>query len=241
MSLLSFGIAPQARAKNKSWYKIQQMADEAIIFIYSTIGEWGVSADDFVRELMAITAPTIHVHINSPGGSVFDGFAIYTAMKRHPSEIVVHIDALAASCASLVSMAGDKIIIAEHARVMIHDPWVFAIGNAKELREAADFLESLGKDCVKIYSRRSGLDESKIAEMMEAETWMSAEEALEMGFADEIEGVEDDEEREEAAPEARVYKNCPADIRSDDEKPKQDWAVMREQALRNIQIQRELD
>lgn len=127
----------------------------------------------------------IVVRINSPGGSVWDGFAIYNALIEHPARITVHIDGLAASIASVIAMAGDRVIMGRGAQMMIHDPWQLAIGNAEQLRKAADVLEKVGEGLVDAYARRTRASRTQLGEWMAAETWFSAADAVAHGFADE--------------------------------------------------------
>jgi ATP-dependent Clp protease protease subunit len=176
--------------RRRQWYRIQNAAktDEATVYIYQEIESfWGVSAHDFVRELAGIKASTIHVRINSPGGDVFDGMAIYNALKRHPSEIVTHVDGLAASAASIIALAGDRVVMGVGSFLMIHNAWGIVIGDAKDMREMADSLEKITGSLAGIYATRTGKPADEIQAMLDAETWLSAEEAVEGGFADETE------------------------------------------------------
>jgi ATP-dependent Clp endopeptidase proteolytic subunit ClpP/HK97 family phage major capsid protein len=183
-------MKPRAAVKdNSKGYQIKNLAGgEADIWIYEEIGEtWfgGLSAKRLKDDLEALGDITlITLHINSPGGDVFDGNAIYNLLKQHKARVVVYIDGLAASIASVVAMAGDEIHIAENALMMVHDPWTYAIGNAEELRKMADMLDKIKGTIITTYVKRTGLEEEEIEELMAAETWMNAEEAVEYGFAD---------------------------------------------------------
>ncbi len=132
---------------------------------------------------------TLYVRINSPGGSVFAGNAIYNILRRVDAEIIATIDGLAASAASVIAMAADKVVIAKNAQFMIHDPWTFAVGNSTELRKAADVLDTIQKGFVAVYKEKTGLSEDEIKNMLAEDTWMDAEEAKEKGFVDEIDGA----------------------------------------------------
>lgn len=161
----------------------------AEVFIYSDIGAYydGVTSKAFIEDLQRLgPVDKITVRINSAGGIVFEAFAIFNALKRHPAEIEVAIDGLAASAASVIAMAGDSIEIAANARLMIHRPWNVGIGTADELRKTADQLDELEKQIVGIYADRTGQDSAKISAMMAEETWIGAEQAKELGFADTI-------------------------------------------------------
>lgn len=164
--------------------------NEAEIVIYAGIGQdfWGdgsmISAKAFSEELKKIpdSVKTINVRINSPGGDVFDGVAIYNRLKQHKAKKVVHIDGLAASIASIIALAGDEIVMGEGALFMIHLPWTMAYGNRMELDNTVSRLMDVEEQMVGIYAKRTGLDRNEIRSMLENETWMSADEAIEKGF-----------------------------------------------------------
>jgi ATP-dependent Clp endopeptidase proteolytic subunit ClpP len=175
----------------KQWYKIENKADKAEIWIYEQIGEdfWtggGITAKSFQKDLASVKASQIDLHINSPGGEVFDGLTIYNLIKQHPANVTTYIDGLAASIASVIALAGDKVVMAENALFMIHDPWAMAMGSAEELRKKADTLDKVGGSLVATYTEKTGKPVSEIAELMSAETWMSADEAQLLGFVDQI-------------------------------------------------------
>jgi ATP-dependent Clp protease protease subunit len=172
-------------------YSIDAAADgkSAEIFIYDVIGDpWeGTTGKQFKDDLKALGAvSTLNIFINSPGGSVFDGVAIFNQLDRHKARKVVHIDALAASIASVIAMAGDEIVIAANGMMMIHDPWTLAFGSAPELRKTADMLDRVRDTLLTTYVARTGGDADRIEAMMAEETWFGAEEAVDMGFADSI-------------------------------------------------------
>lgn len=172
----------------KNWFSIQARgAAAAEIAIFDEIGAFGVTAKDFIAALGSLTASHITLSINSPGGSVFDALAIYNAVKQHPAKVTVKVLGLAASAASLVTMAGDKIVMPENAFMMIHNPMAGFFGNADAMREMADVIDKIGASLVATYAQRTGQAEDKIRELLAAETWLDAQEALALGFADEIE------------------------------------------------------
>lgn len=170
------------------WFEIKAQADQpAEIAIYGEIGGWDMPASLFIEQVKAMGAvQQINLSINSPGGSVFDAITMFNYLRRTGAEIVVRIDGLAASAASLLAMAGDKIIMPKNAMMMIHNPWSFAMGNADELREQADILDRVGKALISTYAGRTGLPEETISELLATDTWMTADEALEKGFATEV-------------------------------------------------------
>ncbi len=172
----------------KNWYSIKAKADQktAEISIYDEIGYWGVTAKQFIGDLKALDATAIKLAINSPGGSVFDALAIYNALRQHPAAVEVTIMGVAASAASVIAMAGDTIVMPENAFMMIHNPLNLAYGNADDLREMADVLDKIAASLIGIYAKRTGLPEDEIKALLDAETWLNAEEAVLKGFADEL-------------------------------------------------------
>jgi hypothetical protein len=130
-----------------------------------------VSASKFIGELREITAPNIELHINSPGGDVYEGIAIYNALRDHPSNIVAVVDGIAASAASFIAVAADKVVMNRNAEVMIHDPWGFAIGNAEDMRSMAESLDKVGRNIANIYATRCGGTVDEWRQSMLEETW----------------------------------------------------------------------
>lgn len=178
----------------KPFYSIRQAADgesdHAEILIYSEIGEswWteSVAAKDFVRELQELDVKTIALRINSPGGAVFDGHAILNALKRHPAQVTTYIDGWAASIASIIALAGERIVIADNAMLMIHNPHGWCEGEAGDMRKYADLLDQLQRSSAELYVGKCGKPLEDVVAKMDAETWFTAEEAVEYGLADEI-------------------------------------------------------
>lgn len=172
----------------KPFFNFRNEANEAAaeLAIYDVVGFYGTTAKDFYASLKAIGDRALNVRINSPGGSVVDGFAIYNLLKAHKGDVTVFIDGLAASIASVIAMAGDKVIMPKNALMMIHNPSVFADGDAESLRKLADDLDKFRDGIVSAYTERTGKKADKIKKMMDEETFITAEEAVEMGFADEI-------------------------------------------------------
>jgi len=158
---------------------------EAEVSIYGPIGGFDINAKDFAEDLKGIDADTIHLRVDSPGGSVIDGISIFNALQRHPAKVVTHIDSLAASMGSVVAMAGDEVRMANNALIMIHEPWTVAMGNAEELRKNADTLEKMSGNILQAYSRSQYTPE-QVADLMKEETWMTAQDAIDAGFIDYI-------------------------------------------------------
>lgn len=182
----------KSRRQNKKGYEIRSQHDDVVeILIYDVIGFdfWtggGITAEALVRELQQITAATIRVRINSPGGDAFDGLAIYNALRRHDAHIETHIDGFAASAAATIAMAGDEIFIAENAFLMIHRSWGCMCGNSLEMMDFADILNKLDGSVAKIFVGKSKKSIEHILELMDEETWFTSDEALEEGLVDEI-------------------------------------------------------
>ena len=169
------------------WYKIEALSDdEAEIMIYDVIGWPFNDAGEFVWALADMKQKTITVRINSPGGDVFDAFAIFNALQSHKSKIVTRIESLAASAASFIALAGKEVQAYKNAMLMIHNSWVYAAGNQYDLREIADILEKLDGNMVDIYAENSSVGKKEVRDMMKAETWLTAKEAKEKGFIDTI-------------------------------------------------------
>lgn len=174
----------------KNWYSITASTgrQQAKVAIYDEIGSYGVSSTAFYNELVVATGKSgpVAVHINSPGGNIYDGIAIYNMLKAHPGRVTVRIDGLAASMASIVAMAGDEIVIPENAMIMIHNPSGLAAGGADDMRDYADLLDKWRDSMVAIYAERTKLPESVIVQAMQETTWYNGREAVEMGFADRL-------------------------------------------------------
>jgi len=170
-----------------SWYRIQAKDNEAEVLIYDEIGFWGITAKDFINDFQKISPDAkINLRINSPGGEVFDGLAIFNLIRAHKGEVITTIDGLAASMASAIALAGNKVIMPENAYMMIHNPWGIAIGDAQDMADMADFLEKLNGTLANIYVKKSGKEQGEIRALMDQETWLTAAEAKDLGLADEV-------------------------------------------------------
>lgn len=163
---------------------------DAEIVIYASIGTdfWGmgtsISAKDISEELKKIpdTVKNLSIRINSEGGDVFDGVAIYNRLKQFKAKKTVHIDGLAASIASIIALAGDEILMGEGALFMIHLPWTYARGDEVELAQVIDRLRDVKDQMVSIYARKTKLSRAEIERLLKKETWMDYEEAKDLGF-----------------------------------------------------------
>lgn len=178
---------PQARIGAADWYRIRNLGEnEAEVVIYDEIGWFGVSAQQFIRELRDITASKITLRVNSPGGEVYDGIAIYNLLRSHPAHVTTYVDGIAASIASVIALAGDKVIMQPHSQLMVHDPWAMCIGNASDMEDMAARLGKHADDIAAVYAERAGGTVAEWRERMSAEMWLSAEEAVAVGLADEV-------------------------------------------------------
>lgn len=179
--------APDALGQREAGYRIANAAgDEAVIRIYDEIWFLGVNADDFVRDLQDVTAPRIRVEINSPGGDVFDGIAIYNALRTHPAHITTRVDGIAASIASVIAQAGDTRIMLGASQMMIHNAWGMTVGDHRDHDDMRALLEQQDDIIAGIYASRSGGSREHFRTLMDAETWLSDERAVAEGLADEL-------------------------------------------------------
>lgn len=182
-----------ASGQNRTWYSIKAKADgtdSAIeVFIYDEIGLWGITASNFVRDLKAADDgnSAVVVSINSPGGDLFDGFAIYNALVRLGDRCTARIDGVAASSASVIACGASQVVMASNAMMMIHNPSTFVYGTAEELRKTADMVDKARDGILASYRRKApSLDDAELVRMLDDETWLTAEEAFALGFADTI-------------------------------------------------------
>ncbi len=201
------------------------------LYIYDEIGYWGVTAKDVTEQLDKMKdQEEIHVRIYSPGGSVFEGHAIYSAIRRFAGRVIVHVDSLAASAASFIALAGHEVRIAKNAWFMVHEVSSAVWGTAQDMRDEADLMDRFTETVLRIYEEKTGIPPKEMLEYMKATTWWNAEQALEVGMADVIE----DEAKVEAAFDLTIYNNVPDSLK----RPiKPDLAVL-EKALRNAGLSR---
>jgi ATP-dependent protease ClpP protease subunit len=159
---------------------------DATIYLHGVIGGfWGdIDETAFAKTLAGIDAETIHLRIDSPGGDVFAARAMMTAIAQHGAKVIAHVDGLAASAATGICMACDEVEISQGAGFMIHNAWTVAIGNKDDMIETAALLEKIDAGLVNDYARRTGKAAAEVTGWMDAETWFTADEAVENGFAD---------------------------------------------------------
>ncbi|MEU2730109.1 head maturation protease, ClpP-related [Streptomyces griseoviridis] len=172
----------------QSWYRITNAADpdEAELLLYDEIGGWwGCTADKFIADLRGITAPRMRVRVNSPGGSVFEGVAIANALRSHPASVTVQVDGIAASIASVIAMAGDRVEMAPQTMMMIHDASGLCMGNSADMAEMEELLDLISDNIADAYAARAGGTREQWRQAMRDETWYLPEDAVAAGLADE--------------------------------------------------------
>ena len=227
--------------------------EEAHVYVYGVIGAWwgDVSAQAFAQVLSTIKATTVHLHVNSPGGDVFEARAMMSAIANHSATFTAHVDGLAASAASDLIMACDEIEISQGGFLMIHNAWTIAIGNKDDMRTTADLLQKVDEAIVDDYQKRTKQSAEQIREWMDVETWFTAEEAKTHGFVDRIVEVvpEGEEDADEEATDAEnrwnlaAYEHAPAALKVSPAKaPKRPkaWTDAERQAAHRARLERHL-
>lgn len=208
-------IRDNAKARAKAPFRAESTGEnEVTLYVYDVIvatdeeAAWwgGVSAESFVKELAGITAGTIHLRINSPGGDVFAARAMEAAVRGCKSRVIAHVDGYAASAASYLALACDEVEIIKGGFFMIHKAWSFAWGNCDDLVAVAELLEKIDETLVDTYADETGQDKDQIREWMTAETWFNSDEAIQYGFADRLAG---DAVKANASWNLAVYANAP--------------------------------
>lgn len=184
---------PTAKERNKFWSFRAAGQGKGELQLYGIIESetwWGdeITPQTFKSEMDSLgDISELNVYINSDGGDVFAGQAIHSMLKRHKAHVNVYIDGIAASIASVIAMAGDTVYMPRNSMMMIHSPWTIAMGNATDFRKMADDLDAARESMIAAYQDKSGVERDELISLLESETWLSAERAVELGFADEIE------------------------------------------------------
>lgn len=208
--------------------------DEATVYLHGVIGGWwgDIDAAEFAETLAGIKASTVHLRINSPGGDVFDARAMMTAIRQHSARVIAHVDGLAASAATDICMAADEVEITKGAFFMIHNAWTVAMGNKSDLRETADLLQKVDAAITDDYVARSGQPADQVRAWMDAETWFTAEEAVEHGFVDRVVDIAG---KASGAWNVAAYKNAPKAL-TDPEPADQQVAALRNELERRFSL-----
>ena len=189
-------IMNRVHRSTNGWYTINnraeeaQGADTADVYIYAEIGDsWfaeSVTAAQFVKDVAGLDVGQINLHLNSPGGDVYDGIAIANVLRQHDATVTVYVDGLAASAASFIAMAGDEVVMGKGSELMIHDSWGICIGNAEDMATMSSQLDHVSNNIASMYVDKAGGDTQFWRDAMLAETWYTAEEAVEAGLADRV-------------------------------------------------------
>lgn len=182
------GMAPPENAKD--WFRIENSVedpDATDVYVYDSIGGWfGMYADEFIEALGQVTTKNINLRLNSPGGSVFEGIAIANAIRSHPANVTVYVDSLAASIASVIALAGNRVVMMPQSQFMIHNASGACYGDATEMTKMADMLDKQSLNIAQAYAQHTGRPVSEWQQYMADETWFTAEEAVAVGLADEV-------------------------------------------------------
>jgi ATP-dependent protease ClpP protease subunit len=208
-------IQPSAEVKRPVRAELTGEVDSAgaKLYLYDVIdswgGDWGVSAREFNAALSELSGVSqITLHINSPGGEVYEGVAILNALRRHPANVTAVVDGIAASAASFIAAGSDRVVMGRNAEMMIHDAWCIAMGPAADMHAMGDQLDKVSNNIASIYAGKNGRDATAMRELMLAETWLSDQEAVDLGLADEIEGDPLDPATIENAFDLSVFRNA---------------------------------
>lgn len=188
--------------------KVNATDTTAELFLYSEIGYWGITAGQFAEAMNQHRGKAITLRINSPGGDVFDGLAMYSLLSTWPTQVTAQIDGLAASAASIVMLGADTVQMVKGSFVMIHNAWGVAIGNASDLRDFAGVLDQIDANLADLYAAKSGMTPAKALEYMAAETWFNADQALEAKLIDSVV----DGNVANARLDRSLYRNTPSDL-----------------------------
>lgn len=188
--------------------RMAAQGDTTELFLYDEVGYWGVTATDVIAALADVTTPSITLRVSSPGGDVFDGIAIYNSLRAHPATVNVVVDSLAASAASFIAMAGDRVTMNAAAQMMIHDASGFAYGNAADMENMRDLLDRVSDTIAGIYADRAGNDTADWRALMRAETWFNGAEAIAAGLADDEDVPAGDDPDPDPAAAARFDLTC---------------------------------
>lgn len=212
---------------------------EATLYVYDTIDPWyGVNAQDVARVVAGLDkAVTLNVRINSPGGDVFEARAISSQLKQFGGKVVAYIDGLAASAATTIAMAADEVVISDGSFFMIHNAWAMAIGNKVDMTEMATLLDKIDGAIVNDYTGKTGKSIDEVKAWMDAETWFTAQEAVDIGFADRMAGSSS---AASAKWNLAAYEKAPkALLEQEPAKDEKDWSAVHannERRLRLLQV-----
>ena len=228
-------------SETPAWLNISQDDKVAEIRIYGQITEFPwmddeISASQIYDQLRSLDAEEVHVRINSPGGSVFEGLAMYSLLKEFSGKVVGHIDGIAASAATFPALGCDELNMCEGGQFMIHKPYTLEVGNSDEMRRTADVLDKIEAGMIALYQRKTSLPKAAIRSMVAEETWLTAEEAVGHGFVDSIAEDPDLTQEREAAPAAKISEPVQAeeDFQADEESGRK--TIAQSEAARRVSL-----
>lgn len=182
---VSAGVTPDVRAETDP-----DTPEVARMYLYDPIDSWfGITASMFVEALESLgDVNDIHLHVNSPGGDVFDGLAILNSLRHHQAHVTAVVDGLAGSIASVIAVGADETVMAENSEMAIHDAWGVCVGPAADMRDTADLLDMQSENIAAIYAAKADTDAAEWRGLMQAETWFVGQEAVDAGLADSVSG-----------------------------------------------------
>ena len=180
-------LKDNARAEGPVAIRMDATATDAHVYVYDVIDSyWGASAASLITALAGQQDKTVHLHINSPGGDVFEARAMAAAVVAHPGQVIAHIDGICASAATYLALACNQVRMTDGGLFMVHNSWTLAYGNKTELRSTADLLDKIDSTIISDYARKTGASNEQVVAWMDATTWFTAQEALDAKFIDAI-------------------------------------------------------
>lgn len=186
--------------------EVDEDNDETVLTVYGDIGEswWGesTSANDVDKALKNVKTSNITVRLNSPGGAAFDGITIYNRLKDHKAKVKIIVDGWACSAASIIAMAADELVMNTGSMLMVHEAWLYTAGSKSELQKTIQTLEKLDSSLLDIYMTKAQVTREEMEQFLKNETWLTAEEAVAIGFATNVKDVETDVQNKEEDAEA---------------------------------------
>jgi ATP-dependent Clp protease, protease subunit len=226
-------LKDNARADGPAKIRMDATDSEVHVYVNDVIDSyWGASAQALITALAGQQDKTVHLHINSPGGDVFEARAMSAAIVAHPGNVIAHIDGICASAATYLALACNEVRMTDGGLFMVHNSWTFAYGNKTELRESADLLDKIDGTIIADYERKTGASNAQVVAWMDATTWFTAQEALDAKFIDAIDANTKQAGGEQARWNLSAYPNAP---QQQEKSPEPDLTAM---ALHQTQINR---
>ena len=203
-------LKDNARAEGPAPIRMDATASDAHIYVNDVIDSyWGASAAALINSLVEATGKTVHLHINSPGGDVFEARAMAAAVVAFQGDVITHIDGVCASAATYLALAGNEVRMTDGGLFMVHNSWTLAYGNKTELRSTADLLDKIDSTIISDYMRKTGASQDQVAAWMDATTWFTAQEALAAKFIDVIDANSKHADSTQARWNLSAYPNAP--------------------------------